>query len=220
MLSTALTAHAAHAATVSGPCTTPAFTVGHITISNCQTSITYTIPNEGSFTPLDLTPAGVMGTAVDIFEPGGVTLGSGPVAQSYQGTITATFAMESGWLLSGGSIRFFAGDDGPAAGEDVTLSAPCMAINSAGGSCRPQPTPPGLSSGTINLQLFARSDAVCALCEHDSGHIDHGDLLFTEVQVPEPGTVGLISLGIALVFRRIKGVHSLTGQPPTRRTAD
>ena len=191
----------ANATTLSGLCPTPGFTILHMTVSNCSTSIVYDISGDGVFTPLDLV-GGTAGNIIDIHEPGGVALGSGPVAQSYVGTVTADFVMDPGWLLTDGGIRFLSGDDGPAAGEDVDLTAPCSAINSGnGGACRPFPP---VSSGMIHLQLFARSDAVCPLCEHDSAHIDHGDLLFTEVQVPEPGTVGLISLGIALVFRRIK----------------
>jgi hypothetical protein len=101
VLAAVLAAHM-RAVTVSGPCPVTTFTLGHMTISNGQTNITYTIPNDRSFTPLGLSPNGILaGNALDVTETGSASLGSGQLAQSFEGAVTANFAMDPGgrWRL-------------------------------------------------------------------------------------------------------------------------
>jgi hypothetical protein len=75
------------ATTVSSQCPAFGFSIGHVNISNCQTSITYTIPNDGSFTRLDLDPFGVSGSIVEIRETGSATLASGGLRQQHARSI-------------------------------------------------------------------------------------------------------------------------------------
>jgi hypothetical protein len=187
------------ATTVSGPCPVTTFTLGHMTISNCQTNITYTIPTDGYFTPLGFAPDGVLlGNILDVTEVGMVVLGSAAVAQSFDGTVTASFAMDPGWALAGVTLLAIAEDDGPLVSENVFLDAPCVTLvggdSSGTGTCSLPSSP---HSGAITLELSIHSDPQCAMCFADSGQVGGGTILLTQVVAPEPGTALFLGLGLA-----------------------
>ena len=173
-----------------------------MTISNCQTSVTYSISGAGTFTPLSLTPNGILfGNELDLLENGAASLSSGPVAQFINATVTANFTMDPQWGIDIVVMRFLAQDDGVTVSENVNLNAPCVAFvagdSSGTGSCRP-PSP--LQSGTISLNLTITSNAICSTCIFDKGDVGPGTLGLRQVPVPEPSTTVLMGLGIAAVL--------------------
>jgi hypothetical protein len=162
------------AAIVSGPCPVSSFTLGHTTISNCQTSITTSTPFDGSFTALGLSPNGMLpGNVIDLREPGMALLNSGLVAESFLGTITANFTMDPAWALEHVSLDFIAQDTNffAAVSENVFFDSPCVTVVPGGSSGANWSIPSLPSAGTITLRLDIHSRACPGCIPEDAGQI-------------------------------------------------
>jgi PEP-CTERM motif len=192
----------------SSPCPVTSFTVGHMTVSNCQVSVTYTsTATEGPGPPLlqignlGLVPLGIPGYCDNcISEPGSISLSTGPEADFVDAFVTADFTMDPQWRIKSLSLIFNEDDDSFVTGG-VLLNSPCVANffrtgpSAGGGSCL---TSPLLQSGTISLKLYIQTDLPTVTWEGGTGIVGPGHLDVLQVFVPEPSTVVLIGLGIAV----------------------
>jgi hypothetical protein len=183
---------------ISSPCPLTTFTVGHLTICNCQTSVTYTDTGRNSFSNLGFGPGTVdQDDFVHIGETGMVTLLSAPVESIIQGTVTADFTMDPQWWIRFVGISFAGGDFGQAVSDGVDLTSPCSTGYSPGFGNPPGCTlSPLLQSGSLSVTLRLHGDAAPLTGD---GTVGGGDIRLAQVFItPEPSTVMLIGLGIAV----------------------
>jgi hypothetical protein len=184
------------------PCAVPTFTWGHMTISNCQSSVTNTIPAEqleGVF-PYGLQPEPLFttGNQLAFYHSGGATAVSGAEVGYFDASLTADFTMDPGWAADLVNWTCMVGFDG------VTASAGCE-LTFAG----PAGTGVPLQSGTITLLEQLHVDAICDTCilhTRDTGTVGGGLIIISQnpVTAPEPSTFVLIGFGIVGVCLRMR----------------
>ena len=192
------------------PCAVPTFTWGHMTISNCQSSITNTIPGDqfeffGTY-GLQPEPSLTIGNELAIYHFGGATAVSGAGAGYFAASLTADFTMDPGWAIDSMLVTCLVGFDGVSASADCSVVSP-FAGEANGGWVSFSP----LQSGTLTLVESVSVDAICNTCilhQRDTGEVGGGDILMSQVflsnPVPEPTTSLLIGFGIVGVCLRMR----------------
>ena len=176
---------------ISAPCDLPTFPSGHMTISNCQSSVISTFPVQfEGFTPLELQPEPdfTTGNQLALYHSGGA-MATGIWASRDQMnyidlSLTADFTMDPGWLASGFGWTCEFSSDGIAAASSCVLTF-------AG----PTGTGLPLQSGTITLLENVWIDQVCdigcsssILRPEDNATVGGGIIVISQspVTAPEP----------------------------------